>query len=252
MTLLTGLVALACVLGLSRSRPALAFSASGPLLANGTGTGTGSATTTSGPSATVQVSLQNATPAAIYAIYSCLALTGGDFDCTGKNNPPALQTVAVAPKALAPISVNLVQQGTVQTDSSGNGNATIFLTPQLLPDTPHSIYNVVQLINLNNPTDSFTALDLQAPAQPVVGVLNIPAVTVTTVIGVPVYVLAPFPGYAFPVAITTLNGAPFVPSITIPQTVIGGPPLNFIVGRCPNGLPARLQPTFFGQIIILC
>ena len=219
---------------------------------SGIGTGTGSVSTTSGPRATVQVTLQNATPLASYAVFSCLALVGGDFDCVGRNNPTGLQTVVVALQALAPVSVGLVQQGTMQVDSDGSGSTTIFLTPLLLPDTPHSIYNVVQIVNQGNLNESYTALSLQSPAQPVAGVANLPLVTVTTIIGVPVYVLAPFPGYAFPVALTALNGAPFVPVVTIPQTGFSGLPFNFFVGTCPNGLPPAAVPIAGGQIFLVC
>jgi len=252
LTFLVTLTVLTAALAAGGLHSALAWSATGTLTPNGSGAGTGFATTTSGPRATVQVTLQNGTPSAIYVVYSCLALVGGDFDCVGRNNPTGLQTVVVAPQALAPVSVGLVQQGTLLVDSSGSGSTTIFLGPLLLPDTPHSIYNVVQVVNQANPTESYTALDLQTPAKPVAGVTNLPLVTVTTVIGVPVYVLAPFPGYAFPVALTALNGVPFVPFFTIPQTAFFGPSLNFFVGTCPNGLPAAAVTGTGGQFFLVC
>jgi hypothetical protein len=212
-------------------------------MSNGFGAGTGFATTISGTSPSVQLSLQNATPNATYAVFACVALTGGDFDCAGRSNPPSLQQVIVAPRALSPITVNLVQQGTLVVDANGNGGTVVGLLPSLLPDTPHSIYNVVQLVNVNNAADSYTALDLQAPNQPVAGVFNIAPVAVSTVIGVPVYVLAPFPGYLYPVAITALAGVPFVPLI-----VVNSLPFSATVGVCPNGQPPIAEPAGPGSV----
>ncbi len=232
---LIALLVLAALLARGHTHTALAFSASAPFTPDATGGGSGFATTVSGISPSVQISIQGATPNATYAIFSCLGLTGGDFDCVGRNNPPALQMQVLALRALAPISVGLVQQGSLTVDASGSGSTTIGLIPNLLPDTPHSIFNVVHLANTANPSDAYTALDLQAPLRPVAGVTTLTPLAVTLVIGVPVYVLAVFPGYAYPVAITALPGAPFVPFFSVPANLIGLAPFSVTVGLCANG-----------------
>ncbi|HZQ36784.1 MAG TPA: hypothetical protein VFD32_12685 [Dehalococcoidia bacterium] len=234
-------------------RPALAWLASGTFYSNGSGTGTGGATTISSPQPSVSISITGARPNSGYAVFSCMALLGGDFSCAGRDLPPALQQIQVAPKALSPVVLTLVQQNTLNTDNFGNGSLTFSPGVALLPDVPHSIYNAVQLVNTADPTDSYTALDLQPPTRPVAGVNTVLPTVVTTAIGVPVYVLAQFPGYAYPVAITTLNGAPFAPSIFVPITVFGGAPFTTTIGLCPStGQPPVAQPAPNGQIIFLC
>jgi hypothetical protein len=237
-----------------RPRSALAWTASGVLAPNqgSSALGSGGVTATSGANASLQISLAGANPNATYAVFSCLPLTTGDFDCVGLNNPPGFQSVKLMPKALAPIVVTLVQQGTVRTDDNGNTTATIPLTSVLLPDTPRSQYNVVELINTGDATDAYTALNLLRPIQPVAGVVSINPTTVTTAIGVPVYVLAQFPGYVYPVAITTLNGVQFVPQIVVPTNVFFGSPFTFTQGLCPGGLPPHAVPGPGGVIFFTC
>jgi hypothetical protein len=231
-----------------------AWSASAVLTPNpgGTALGSGGATTQSSPNASVTVNLSGAQANAVYAVFSCIALSTGDFDCVGLNIPPAFQQVKVMPRALAPIVVTLVQQGTIQTNDSGNASATIPLQSLLIPDTPRSQYNVVELINTADASDAYTALDLQRPLQPVAGVSQITPTQITTALGVPVYVFAQFPGYVYPVAITTVNGAPFVPSIVVPGNVFFGTPFGFTQGLCPNGLPPHAVPGPGGQIFFTC
>jgi hypothetical protein len=259
VALLFALFALTAALAAGGTRSALAFTASGQLTPDANGNGSGFTTTISGTAPSVQVSIRGATPDATYAIYSCLPLTGGDFDCVGRNNPPALQMQVLALRALAPITVGLVQQGSITLDSSGAGATTIGLVPGLLPDTPHSIFNVVHLANAANPSDAYTALNLQTPLRPVAGVTTIAPLAVTTVIGVPVFVLAVFPGYAYPVAITAVPGAPFVPFIFVPSNLIGFSPFSATVGLCANGRPPVVHlPPFSteellsGQIVLQC
>jgi hypothetical protein len=238
---------------LNSPRPAFAWLASGTFYSNGSGTGTGGATTVTGPQASISISITGARPNANYAVFTCQPLVGGDFSCAGKDLPPDLQVVQVAPKALNPVVLTLVQDYSLVTDGFGNGSATFSPGNALLPDVPHSIYNAVQLVNTNDATDSYTALDIQSPAQPIAGV-NVPTPTVlTTAIGVPVYVLAQFPGYAFPVAITALTGSPFVPSLVVPINVFGGLPFATTIGVCPiTGRAPVAQTGPNGQIIFLC
>ncbi len=250
------LAALALLLAgfvLNAPRPALAWLATGTFYSNGSGTGTGGATTISGLQPSVSISITGARPNTSYAVFSCMGLLGGDFSCAGKDLPPALQQIQVAPKAISPVVLTLVQQSTLTTDNFGNGSLTFSPGVALLPDVPHSIYNAVQLVNTGDATDSYTALDIQSPAQPVAGVNSLTPTVVTTAIGVPVYVLAQFPGYAYPVAITALNGAPFAPSIFVPITVFGGVPFTTTIGLCPaTGRPPVAQTGTNGQIIFLC
>ncbi len=257
--LLIALIASTAAIAGGHNSVALAFTASAPFTPDANGTGTGFATTVSGVTPSVQVSIQGATPNATYAIYACLGLTGGDFDCVGRNNPPVLQMQVLALRALSPISVGLVQQGSLTVDDSGSGSTTIGLIPNLLPDTPHSIFNVVHLANTANPSDAYTALDLQTPLRPVAGVNTLTPLAVTTVIGVPVYVLAVFPGYAYPVAITAVPGAPFVPFFSVPANLIGFSPFNVTVGLCASGstpvaqpFPATLNDLVSGRVVLSC
>lgn len=248
------LVAACLLLAAARAQHAFAWSASAVLVPNpgGTALGSGGATTQSTPNASVAVTLSGAQANATYAVFSCIALTTGDFDCVGLNIPPAFQQVKVMPRALAPIVVTLVQQGSIETDANGNASATIPLQSILLPDTPRSQYNVVELINTADASDAYTALDLQRPLLPVAGVSQITPVAITTALGVPVYVFAQFPGYVYPVAITTVNGAPFVPSIVVPGNVFIGSPFGFTQGLCPGGLPPHAVPGFGGVITFTC
>lgn len=126
---------------LSAPRPALAWLASGTFFANGNGTGTGGATTISSPQPSVSISITGARPNATYAVFACMPLLGGDFSCAGKDLPPALQQIQVAPKAISPVVLTLVQQTILETDNFGNGSLTFSPGVALLPDVPHSIYN---------------------------------------------------------------------------------------------------------------
>lgn len=239
---------------------AAAWSASAALVPNpgGAAQGGGGVTTQSTPNASVTINLGGAQANATYAVFSCIALSTGDFDCVGINIPPAFQQVKVMPRALAPIVVTLLQQGTIETDDNGNASAAIPLQSILLPDTPRSQFNVVELINTANASDAYTALDLQRPLQPVAGVSQITPTQITTALGVPVYVFAQFPGYVYPVAITTVNGAPFVPSIIVPGNIFGvspfgvGSPFGITQGLCPSGLPPHAVPGPGGQIFFTC
>ncbi|MHB8575354.1 MAG: hypothetical protein ACYDCQ_08485 [Dehalococcoidia bacterium] len=233
---------------------ALAFSASGPVLSNGSGAGIGSTTTNSGPGASVSVSLQGAKANATYAVYACISLVTGGFDCIGRNNPPAFSQIFVAPKALAPITVTLVQQGALTTDANGNGSTIVSLQALLLPDTAASIYNVVQLVNQADMTDSYTGLDLQAPVQPVAGTNGFFFPSVTLALGTPVYIFTQFPGYAYPVAVTTINGLPFVPFFTVPFNTLGLFPFGFTFanGLCPNGAVPVAHAGLGGTIFFSC
>ncbi|HLZ69991.1 MAG TPA: hypothetical protein VKV26_08805 [Dehalococcoidia bacterium] len=234
-------------------RPALAWLASGTFFANGSGQGTGGATTITGPQANISISLAGAKPNASYAIFTCLPLTGGDFSCAGRNLPPAMQQVQIAPKALAPVVLTLVQQGMLNTDDFGNASLTLSPVSVLLPDLPRSIYNAVHLINTTDATDSYTALDIQSPVQPIAGVNAFTPAFISTAIGVPVFVLAQFPGYVFPVAITALGGVPFVPVIIVPPTVFGGVPFSTTVGLCPGtGRAPVARPGLNGEIDLFC
>ncbi|HEY7294307.1 MAG TPA: hypothetical protein VH916_04655 [Dehalococcoidia bacterium] len=254
------LLAAAAVLGVllvvgfaaGRPLPARAWTASGTFYPNGNGQGTGGATTTTGPQISINISIGGAQPNAVYAIFTCLALVGGDLSCAGRNVPPTMEQVQIAPKALTPVVLTLVQQGTLNTDNAGRGSITITPAVALLPDLPRSIYNAVDLINTTDATDSYTALNIQTPAQPVTGVNGLAPLAVTTAIGVPVYVLAQFPGYAFPVAITALGGVPFTPLIAIPVTVFGGVPFAATVGLCPTGRAPVARATASGEIALLC
>lgn len=238
---------------LSSPRTALAWLATGTFHANGSGAGTGGASTISGLQPSVSISITGARPNTNYAVFTCMALLGGDFSCAGRDLPPDLQQIQVAPKAISPVVLTLVQQTTLVTDNFGNGSLTFSPGVALLPDVPHSIYNAVQLVNSTDATDSYTALDIQSPAQPVAGVNAVAPVAVTTAIGVPVYVLAQFPGYAYPVAITALGGTPFVPSLFVPTTVFGGLPFTTTVGLCPTtGRAPVAQTGPNGQIIFVC
>ncbi|GEM_PF-1783843 len=245
-------VLLAAGLAVGAPRPAHAWLASGTFFPNGNGQGTGGATTITGAQATISISIGGARPNAVYAIFTCLTLTGGDLSCAGKNVPPSLQQVQIAPKALSPVVLTLVQQGTLITDNFGNASITITPFNALLPDLPRSIYNAVDLINTADATDSYTALDIQAPVQPIAGVNAFVPVTVTTAIGVPVFVLAQFPGFAFPVAITAIGGVPFAPFVTVPTTVFGGVPFSATVGLCPSGRAPVAVSVGSGQIALLC
>lgn len=231
----------------------LAFLATAPLLPSGSATGSGSAGTISGPPASIGIALNGARPNTVYAVYSCIPMLPGTFDCVGRNNPPALQQVTVYPKALAPIGVTLAQQDTLATDANGNASHGTNLQSVLYPDTPASIYNVVQLVDLADPTDSYTAVTLQTPVPPVAGgANNVPAVGITLLLGQPVYVLAAYPGYAFPVAITTLSGAPFLSYYTLPYGAAGGFPVGFNQGLCPNGHAPTAYPQPNGTIFFSC
>lgn len=234
-------------------RPAFAWLATGTFYPNGSGTGSGGATTISGLQPNVSISITGARPNTTYAVFTCVGLLGGDFSCAGRDLPPSLQQIQVAPKAISPVVLTLVQQTTLTTDNFGNGSLTFSLPVALLPDVPHSIYNAVQLVNTGDATDSYTALDIQSPAQPVAGVDSLVPTVVTTAIGVPVYVLAQFPGYAYPVAITALSGAPFTPSIFVPIAVFSSAPFTTTIGLCPStGRPPVAQPGPNGQIVFLC
>lgn len=232
---------------------AVALSATGPLLSNGNGTGTGSVFTTDRVrNPYVQIFLQGARPSATYAVFACIRLLTGGFDCVGRNNPPGLPQIAVAPRALAPIVVTLAQQGTLAVDDSGAGSQIVPLTGLLLPDTVGSRYNVVQLINTADPTDSYTALNLPTPVQPVAGTNGIVPVEVDTIIGVPVYVFAQLPGYAFPIGVTALFNAPFLPFFALPFDIFGTGFNSFTNGVCPNtGQPPRAVPAN-GGIAFVC
>lgn len=251
---LAAFVALLAIALAGRSpRPAAAWTASATLIANSPNGGSGSALTISGNVATIQVSLNGARGNANYAIFSCEPLTGGDFDCVGKNKPPDFQLVQIAPKALSPVILTLVQQGTLVTDQFGNGSVSMSMPGILLPDTPHSTFNAVHLVNTTDATDSYTALDLQGRVQPFSGLNTFTPVGVTTVLGVPVYVLAQFPGYVFPVAITALNGVPFVSFITVPLNVFSaGVPFTATVGLCTNGRPPIAQPLVGSGVVLFC
>jgi hypothetical protein len=207
----------------------------------------------SGPPANVGIALSGARPNTVYAVYSCIPMLPGTFDCVGRNNPSALQQVTVYPRAIAPVAVTLAQVDTFTTDSNGNASHTSFPQGALYPDTPASIYNVVQIVDVNDPTDSYTSVMLQSPTMPVVGgALAVPQVAVTLAMGVPVYVLAGFPGYAFPVGFVAAPGAPFVSNFYFPGGVIGGSPLLYQQGLCPSGLPPRATPGLGGSIVFTC
>jgi len=249
-------VALACALIAAAARMpgvARAWVASGPLLPNGSATGSGSATTVSGPPASLYLTLTGARPNTVYAIYSCIPMLPGSFDCVGRNNPPRLQQVTVYPAAIAPVAVTLAQQDYLTTDGRGTASRAIVLQGALYPDTPASIYNVVQLINVNDPTDSYTGVMLQSPPPPVAtGANAVPQVGVSLVLGQPVYVFAAYPGYAFPVAFFTTPTVPFVPFFAVPPGVIGGAPLIFQQGVCPNGQPPIAYNNGAGVITFVC
>ena len=244
-------VALAALVSASGRHRVFAWSASAPLLPNGSAQGTGFASTTTDVNETVSISLQGARPNATYAIFACVGLISGDFNCTNHNLPSTVQQVVVAPKGIAPVVVTLVQQGTMTVDANGNGSTLLALQQGLYPNTVHSIYNVVQLIDTADGTDSYTALDLQAPTLPVQGVNPIFPGGIALVLGVPVYVFAQFPGYVFPVAITTISGYPFFPFYSVPIGFFGSPfPLT--VGTCPNGLPPHVVSGPFGGLAFSC
>jgi len=248
------LIALLAVLLTGRTaHSALAWQASATLYPNGSGTGTGAAATFSGAGGSLSVYIVGARPSAVYAVFSCQPLTGGDWDCAGKDNPPDFQQVLVAPKALSPVVLSLIQQGQLVTDPFGNGVANFDIPAALLPDSPHSIYNAVQLINTADATDSYTALTTQAPRQPIAGVNVIPNLEVSTAINTPVFVLAQFPGYAFPISITTLAGVPFTPTLAVPLNVFAGSPFAATVGLCPNGTaPHAVAVVGSGTVAFLC
>jgi hypothetical protein len=252
-SLSAALVLLAVVMGVAGSAPgrALAWAVGGPLLPNGSAQGSGYAYTSSSVGATVQVSLQGARPGTTYAIFTCVGLYGGDFNCTNRNLAPAVSQVVVAPKGIAPVVVTLVQQGTLQTDAFGQGSASLSLSQGLYPDMVHSVYNVVQLVDTADASDSYTALNLQAPTPPALGVNALYGPSVALVLGVPVFVFPQFPGYVFPVAITTVTGAPFFPSFTVPFGFFGAPS-GITIGTCPNGQPPQATPGAFGQIVFTC
>jgi hypothetical protein len=247
---------LACAFALVTARVpgvARAWTANGPLLPNGSATGSGTASTVTGPPAWVSVTLTGARPNTVYAIYSCIPMLPGTFDCVGRNNPPNLQQVTVYPRAIAPVAVTLAQQDYLTTDGNGNASRAVVLQGALYPDTPASIYNVVQLIDVNDPSDSYTSVMLQTPPPPVAtGANAVPQVGVTLALGQPVFVFAAYPGYAFPVAFFTSPLAPFVPFFTVPPGVIGGPPLVFQQGVCPNGQPPVAYNNGAGVITFVC
>jgi hypothetical protein len=253
--LLAGLLLLALLLaGYAQTpRAAHAWLASAALLPNGSAAGNGSAGTVSGPPASVGIALNGARPNTVYAVYSCIPMFPGTFDCVGRNNPPALQQVTVFPQAIAPVSVTLAQADTFTTDPNGNASHSSPLQAALYPDTPASIYNVVQIIDVNDPSDSYTAVMIQAPTRPVVGGASaVPQVGIGLALGVPVYVLAAYPGYAFPVGFIAAPGAPFVPTFTLPFGAIGGAPLLYQQGLCPNGAPPTAINGGNGQIFFSC
>jgi hypothetical protein len=159
--------------------------------------------------------------------------------------------VVVAPKGIAPVVVTLVQQGTMSVDANGSGSALIGLSQGVYPDQVHSIYNVVQLVNTSDGNDSYTALDLQAPGQPALGVSQLFGPSVSLALGVPVYVFAQFPGYAFPVSFTTVAGAPFYSFFGIPFGFFGNPS-PFTIGTCPNGFAPHATPSPYGGIFFTC
>src|SRR4051812_15828220 len=72
---------------------AYAWTASGPLLPNGSALGLGSATTYTDGGARIAMSLQGAKSNATYAIFSCIGLFAGDFNCTSRNLPQTVQQV---------------------------------------------------------------------------------------------------------------------------------------------------------------
>ena len=244
-------VAALAAFGLRAPRPAFAWAAGGALLPNGSAQGFGQATTTSSRAAQVQISLTGARANATYAIFSCLSLFGGDFGCV-ERTPPTVQAVNVAPRGIAPVVVTLVDQGTLQTDANGNASMFLPLVSGVYPDMPRSIYNVVQLVDTADATDSYTALDIQPPVAPVAGVNAIFPISFSLVLGVPVYVLAQFPGFVYPVAITPLTGYPFVPYLVVPGTVFGGYPFGATVGVCPTGLPPQVQAGPGGILYFVC
>ena len=250
---LAAMVALLAIALAGRApHPASAWAASATLIANSPGGGSGAALTIAGNVVTLQVSLNGARGNANYAIFSCEPLTGGDFDCVGKNKPPDFQLVQIAPKALSPVVMTLVQQGNIVTDQFGNGSVSMSMPGILLPDTPHSTFNAVHLVNTTDATDSYTALDMQARVQPIAGLNAFTPVGVTTMLGVPVYVLAQFPGYVYPVAITALNGVPFVPFVAVPLNVFAtGVPFTVTTGPCPGGGTALARPGG-GGITFIC
>lgn len=247
-------VLLVLLLGIARApRAAHAWLASAPLLPNGSAGGSGSAGTVSGPPASVGIALNGARANTVYAVYSCIPMLPGTFDCVGRNNPPALQQVTVFPKAIAPVAVTLAQVDTFTTDGNGNASHSSYPQAALYPDTPASIYNVVQIVDVNDPTDSYTSVMLQAPTIPVVGGASaFPQVSVTLALGVPVYVFAAFPGYAFPVAFFGSPSAPFVSTFFLPAGAIGGSPLAYQQGLCPSGLPPRATSLGNGTIVFTC
>lgn len=257
-TLLPALLLLTLLLaGYARApRVAHAWLASAPLLPNGSAGGSGSASTISGPPSSVGISLVGARPNTVYAVYSCIPMFPGTFDCVGRNNPPALQQVTVYPKAIAPVAVTLAQADTLTTDPSGTASHNTVLQGSLFPDTPASIYNVVQLVDINDFSDSYTAVMLQTPVQPVVGGPSlVPQASIVLALGVPVYILAGFPGYAFPVGFVAVPGAPFVSVFTLPAGAVGGSPQLYQQGLCPNtGRPptATNAGTGSGQIYFGC
>jgi hypothetical protein len=250
--LILALLAVSAYLSLVPARPALAWSASGPLTPTGNGTGSGSVTTTTAGTASVQVSLIGASPSATYAVFSCVLLVLGGFDCVGRNNPPTLQQMVVAPKALTPLVVTLVQQGTLQTDASGGGSSVVSLTPLLLPDTPTSVYNVVELINAADPTDAYIAANLQTPSQATLGANSILVNPTALTLGSPTNVYARYPGYLYPFQITALNTVPYNPYLYLPYGVFGSSPYSTTVGTCPNGQAPRAISLPNGTIYLSC
>lgn len=252
--LLLAALLLAMLFGIARApRAAHAWLATAPLLPNGSAGGTGSVGTVTGPPASVGIALNDARANTVYAVYSCIPMLPGSFDCVGRNNPSALQQVTVYPRAIAPVAVTLAQVDTFTTDSNGNASHTSFPQAALYPDTPPSIYNVVQIVDVNDPTDSYTSVMLQTPPIPSVGgATTVPQVSVVLALGQPVYVLAAYPGYAFPVAFVAAPGAPFVPTFTVPYGVIGGSPLIYQQGLCPDGLPPTATPGPGGTIFFTC
>lgn len=231
---------------------ALAWSASGTLAPTGNGTGNGAVTTTTGGSASVQISLVGASPSATYAVFSCMLLVTGGFDCVGRNNPPSLQQLVVAPKALQPLVVTLVQQGTLQTDGFGGATGSVTLSPILLPDTPSSVYNVVELVNTADATDAYIGTDIQAPSQLAVGANAINVSPTPLALGYPVNLYASYPGYLYPFSITALGSVPYNPYLYLPYGLFGGSPYNATVGACPNGMAPQAIPIANGGFYLSC